>query len=139
MKKSDLKKYYNEIRPEVFVSQTIDQLFNLFDRDRNGKVDFIEFYVLSNDILSGDVKKKLQIAFKLIDKENNGIVSKIELKEALLPYVGMEIELKSENDVNNMITDMFRSFGKDQNETLSEEEFVNGCLNDEHFLKIFSS
>ena len=75
----------------------------------------------------------------MIDKDDSGKVSKKELKEALMPYVGMEVELKSENDVNNMITEMFRSFGKDQSETLTEEEFVNGCLNDENFKKIFST
>lgn len=47
-------------------------MFKLFDTDGSGKIDFQEFLVAVSITSSNDIRKKLQLAFDLYDKNDNG-------------------------------------------------------------------
>ena len=112
----------------------LDILFNKADLDQNGKVDFVEYFVLTQELNDDTNVGRLKLVFKMLDKDNNGKINKKELEQFLM----MDIIGLTENKANIMITEIFRSFEKYENESLTEREFVNGCVEDEYFKNFFT-
>lgn len=49
--------------------------FDKFDRDRNGRIDYEEFRALLESIGPQPTEEEAQLAFSIIDTEENGDVS----------------------------------------------------------------
>ena len=64
----DKKKFtevYKELYPEGKADKFCTQVFNTFDADQSGKINFYEFLIAISISTQGDVSKKLHIAFKM--------------------------------------------------------------------------
>jgi Ca2+-binding EF-hand superfamily protein len=107
-------------------------VFKVFDADGSGQIDFTEFLIAISITAQGDAKKKLVLAFKMYDVDKNGRVDKKEMEkiiEAIYDLLGEE-HRKGENAPSERVKTIMHKLDKDQNGYLSEEEFVEGCLND---------
>jgi neurocalcin delta len=128
------KEFYPLGKAEKFSAS----IFNVFDTDKSGKIDFTEFLVAISTSSSNDVKQKLHLGFKLYDSNNNGSIDKkemIKLIEAIYDLTG-EDNRKGDNDPKSRCTAIFNKLDKDNNGTLSEAEFVLGCLQDPILMKL---
>ncbi len=64
----DKKKFtevYKEFYPQGKADKFCAQVFNVFDVDGSGKIDFTEFLIAISVSTQGDVKKKLHLAFRM--------------------------------------------------------------------------
>ncbi|XP_060052991.1 guanylyl cyclase-activating protein 3 isoform X2 [Erinaceus europaeus] len=60
-------------------SQHVDRVFNTFDMNKDGFIDFLEFIAAINLVVQGKIEQKLKWYFKLYDVDGNGTIDKKEL------------------------------------------------------------
>ncbi|XP_042532632.1 guanylyl cyclase-activating protein 3 [Dipodomys spectabilis] len=60
-------------------NQHVDQVFNTFDTNKDGFIDFTEFIAAINLVVQGKMEQKLKWYFKLCDTDGNGSIDKKEL------------------------------------------------------------
>ena len=58
---------YKEFYPQGKADKFCAQVFNVFDMDGSGKINFIEFLIAISVSTQNDAKKKLRLAFKMYD------------------------------------------------------------------------
>ncbi len=63
-----------------------------FDRDNNGFLTFNEFLIGYAITSKGDLKQKLEYAFEMYDADNNGILSRKEIKEVVVGMLGISLK-----------------------------------------------
>ena len=92
----------------------IKELFNSLDTDKNGKIDYTEFIAscLQKKIYLN--KERLNEAFSLFDKDNNGVITKDEIMSVL----------KIKDGENNEIENLMRDIDKNGDGVINMEEFV---------------
>ncbi|KAL0069463.1 Calcium-binding component of the spindle pole body (SPB) half-bridge [Marasmius tenuissimus] len=100
--------------------QEIKEAFELFDTDKDGKIDYHELKVamralVSERILARDPNEEIRRAFHLFDDDNTG---KISLKN--LRRVAKEIGDRLEEDELQAMID---EFDLDQDGEINEQEF----------------
>jgi Ca2+-binding EF-hand superfamily protein len=74
---------YKEFYPHGKAEKYCVEVFKVFDTDNSGKIDFVEFLVAVSITSSTDIRKKLQLAFDLYDKNDNGRIDKKEMEKML--------------------------------------------------------
>ena len=57
-----------------------NRLFNIFDKDNSGTIDYSEFMETIKSMISGNKEEKIRFAFELHDLDNSGFIDKYELK-----------------------------------------------------------
>lgn len=113
-----------------------DAVFEAFDQDNNGFVDFGEFLIAFWIKAKGDVEKKLVWLFEVYDNDRSGYISMTELTHMLR----LLFSLKNMNDdaierakyVMDLVD--INSDGE-----LSKTEFVEGCLMDGELRKLLET
>uniref|UniRef100_A0A671EN85 Guanylate cyclase activator 1C n=1 Tax=Rhinolophus ferrumequinum TaxID=59479 RepID=A0A671EN85_RHIFE len=60
-------------------NQHVDQVYNTFDMNKDGFIDFVEFIAAVNLVVRGKMDQKLKWYFKLYDADGNGSIDKKEL------------------------------------------------------------
>uniref|UniRef100_O95843-2 Isoform 2 of Guanylyl cyclase-activating protein 3 n=1 Tax=Homo sapiens TaxID=9606 RepID=O95843-2 len=80
----------------------IDQVYNTFDTNKDGFVDFLEFIAAVNLIMQEKMEQKLKWYFKLYDADGNGSIDKNELLDMFMAVQALNGQ-----------------------QTLSPEEFIN--------------
>lgn len=139
----DKKKFlqvYKEFFPTGKAETFATEVFKMFDTDGSGKIDFVEFLVAISTSSSGDIRKKLSMAFNLYDTSNNGRIEKkemIKLLNAIYDLYG-EKNRKGENDPKERTEAIFRKMDTNYSNTLDEKEFIEGCLTDPVLMKFLN-
>ena len=131
---------YQEFFPKGKAEKFSNEIFKLFDTDKSGKIDFSEFIIAISASDNGDVTKKLHLAFNLYDKNNNGRIDRKEMEHivtSIYDLKGIE-NRKGENDPKERSNDIFKRMDTDYTNTLSESEFVDGCLSDPILMKFLN-
>ncbi|XP_021115481.1 guanylyl cyclase-activating protein 1 isoform X3 [Heterocephalus glaber] len=60
-------------------SQYVEQMFDTFDFNKDGYIDFMEYVAALSLVLKGKVEQKLRWYFKLYDVDGNGCIDRDEL------------------------------------------------------------
>ncbi|KAF6039680.1 LPCAT2 [Bugula neritina] len=97
------------------VSETLSQLFSMYDRDGSGNIDFRE-YVIGMSLISEPARAddSIRLAFKLFDKDGDGYVSQSEFADLLMNILITE---KEEADA------LFEKLDSSQSGKLTFEDF----------------
>jgi Ca2+-binding EF-hand superfamily protein len=104
----------------------------------NHRIDFKEFLVAYVLTSAGEPLDKLQYAFTLFDKDHSHTIEPdemIELFKKLFTITGSKMKNYSPQSV---AYDVFRALDHDHNQSLSQEEFINGCLKSESIRSLLS-
>jgi Ca2+-binding EF-hand superfamily protein len=117
----------SELRPVV------EQLYNIFDSDKNGKLDFVELSVGLSVLCAGTRDEKAKSAFSLFDYDGSGSISRQEMERYLTCVfrVVYEIEKQTKDAMGvppeqlaKITTDQcFDEADLDDDDSLSFEEF----------------
>ena len=86
---------------KAFLSIALSKVFNAFDRDGNGVVDFSEFLSGFSLLAQGGKSDKLSLAFSLFDEDGDGYISKAEMWRFLRSFLTILYTLSSHDYASN--------------------------------------
>ncbi|XP_039604524.1 guanylyl cyclase-activating protein 1-like isoform X1 [Polypterus senegalus] len=115
----------------------VEQMFETFDMNKDGYIDFMEYVAALSLVLKGKVEQKLRWYFKLYDIDGNGCIDRGELLniiKAIRAINGCNHEMTAEQ-FTNMVFDKIDINGDGE---LSLEEFMDGIQKDEELLDILT-
>ncbi|XP_069489395.1 guanylyl cyclase-activating protein 1 [Ambystoma mexicanum] len=118
-------------------SKYIEQMFDTFDFNQDGYMDFMEYVAALSLVLKGKVEQKLRWYFKLYDVDGNGCIDRGELLniiKAIRAINRCNDEMTAE-EFTNMVFDKIDINGDGE---LSLEEFMDGVQKDEMLLDILT-
>ena len=111
-----------------------DLIFNTFDRDGDGWIDFKEFIIATDLTASSSPEDKLRWVFKLYDKDGS---DSIQLREMLEVFATLYLnEGVNEDLAIERATKIFSFLDANNDGDISEDEFVQGCLKDEDLVTL---
>lgn len=102
-----------------------DRLFELFDQDSSGSVDYGEFVTTIESMVDGSAKDKIKFAFQLHDLDNNGFIDRNELR-ILIKQSFSENNLDyDEFQLDLLVDEFFQKADKDLSGTIDFGEFLD--------------
>ncbi|KIW44307.1 calcium-binding protein NCS-1 [Exophiala oligosperma] len=124
--KEEFQEIYRQFFPFGDPSSFADYVFNAFDSDKSGSIDF----------------KKFICALSLYDIDGDGKISYEEMLaivEAIYKMVGSMEKLPADEDTpEKRVKKIFRMMDKDENGSLDMEEFKEGSKRDETIVSALS-
>lgn len=163
--KEEFQKIYKQFFPFGDPSSFADYVFNVFDADKSGSIDFKEFICALSVTSRGKMEDKLDWAFQLYDIDGDGRISyeeMLSIVEAIykmvrccapfrsssncpssactdLTKVGSMVKLPEDEDTpEKRVKKIFRMMDKDENGSLDMEEFKEGSKRDETIVSALS-
>lgn len=125
--KPEFQKIYKQFFPFGDPSAFADYVFNVFDTDHSGSIDFKEFICALSVTSRGRMEDKLDWAFQLYDIDGDGKISYNEMLaivEAIYKMVGSMVKLPEDEDTpEKRVRKIFRMMDKDENGSLDMAEF----------------
>ena len=104
------------------------QLFNAFDADRNGFVDFNEFAGGISVLLGGTLDERLRLAFNAYDLDASGSLSPEEVFHLTRSAMQARGYAASDAEIRQIVQSLFNDVDTDFSGTLDFNEFRQGIL-----------
>jgi Ca2+-binding EF-hand superfamily protein len=155
--KEEFQKIYKQFFPFGDPSSFADYVFNVFDADKSGTIDFKEFICALSVTSRGKMEDKLDWAFQLYDIDGDGKISYEEMLAiveaiykmvcrfrtptdmVLIVQVGSMVKLPEDEDTpEKRVRKIFRMMDKDENGSLDMAEFKEGSKRDETIVSALS-
>tara|TARA_Y100001970_G_C14243213_1_gene866229 strand:- start:1500 stop:2987 length:1488 start_codon:yes stop_codon:yes gene_type:complete len=115
-----------------------DRLFDIFDKDGSGSIDYNEFMGTIESVIYGDEKEKIRFAFELHDLDNSGYIDREELK-ILIKQSFIENSLDfDEFQLDLLVEDFFKRADLDHSDTIDFDEFLNVAHDYPDFIEGFA-
>ncbi|XP_032899993.1 recoverin [Amblyraja radiata] len=139
---AQFQKIYSGFFPDTDPKEYAQHVFRSFDTNSDGILDFKEYIIALHLTSSGKTSQKLEWAFSLFDVDGNGTINKTEILEIVKAIFKMinEDELKTlpedENTPEKRADKIWDNFGKKENDKLSEDEFIQGTLENNEILRM---
>ncbi|KAI9320403.1 calcium-binding protein NCS-1 [Dichotomocladium elegans] len=134
LSKTEFQKIYKQFFPFGDPSRFADYVFNVFDGDKNGMIEFKEFICALSITSRGNVEDKLRWAFQLYDIDNDGYITREEMLrivDAIYKMVGSMVKLPADEDTpEKRVNKIFALMDTDKDDRLTMEEFKEGSRKD---------
>jgi len=165
--KEEFQKIYKQFFPFGDPTSFADYVFNVFDSDKSGSIDFKEFICALSVTSRGKMEDKLTWAFQLYDIDGDGMISydeMLQIVEAIYKMVrsgflllvitsflhhseqhvhyfqvGSMVKLPVDEDTpEKRVRKIFKMMDKDENGSLDMAEFKEGSERDETIVSALS-
>ncbi|ORX38287.1 hypothetical protein BD324DRAFT_620271 [Kockovaella imperatae] len=142
LNKEEFQKIYRQFFPFGDPSQFADYVFNVFDEDKSGTIEFKEFICALSVTSRGRLDEKLKWAFQLYDINNDGEITydeMLQIVRSIYKMTGQMVRLPEDEDTPEKRVDkIFRTMDLDKNARLSYEEFKEGSKQDPTIVQALS-
>jgi len=106
----------------------INRLFNAFDYDRSGEIDFKEFMLATVLTASENNEEKIHFCFRCLDVDNNNHLDREEITYAVSLLFQDHPELNQQpeefNTPEKVVEQIFKCVDRDNDHTLTADEVV---------------
>jgi len=130
MSLEDLVTVYGKIFPQGDASKFAVHIFNQFDTDHSGTIDFREFLSALSVQLKGTLDEKLEWAFALHDLDGTGFIERSELVEiakTLHAQRGHLLEIDEKATPDQIADYIMQKADSNHDGKLSKDEFVGAA------------
>ncbi|XP_076245312.1 neurocalcin homolog isoform X2 [Calliopsis andreniformis] len=128
---NDLKPAYAKLFPLGDSAKYAQIVFNTFDRDGDGIINFGDLLGEIALITNGDINQKLSWIFRFYDLNGDGYVTR---KEMLIIITAIYEMLHNGQSIQRMVDrhvdKVFEKMDIDKDGVISQEEFISSCKND---------
>merc|ERR1712113_257640 len=128
---------YKTFFPDGEPTSYANLVFNVYDMDKNGSIEFNEFLHGLSVTSRGTLEQKLSWAFELYDLDNSGSISKCELNQIVKAIFSMDPTQKNEKP-EARVERIFAILDTDRSGELSREEFLDGARNNKDVISALS-
>ncbi|XP_008008541.1 recoverin [Chlorocebus sabaeus] len=131
-------KFFPDTDPKAYAQH----VFRSFDSNLDGTLDFKEYVIALHMTTAGKTNQKLEWAFSLYDVDGNGTISKNEVLEIVMAIFKMitpeDVKLlpEDENTPEKRAEKIWKYFGKNDDDKLTEKEFIEGTLANKEILRL---
>jgi len=142
------KEEFKEVMKQMGVVDNFlqDLIFNVFDDNKDGSINFQEFVTALSVMTRGDPNEKLEFAFSMYDLDGNGFIDKDEMTqimEAFYKLVGPLVTFsgKKYDSPQQLVDEFFETMDANGDGKISLEEYKDGALKNPDIiqgLKLFS-
>ena len=105
-----------------------EAIFNIFDEDKSGKIDFVEYMLAINASKMNSLEAKLRWIFDVFDKDTSGSIDGDEIDAMLRGLFAMAGIEYDEDDVKRCIKDIIGACDDDGDGEITKNEFVKNAL-----------
>ncbi|EGC34984.1 calcium-binding protein [Dictyostelium purpureum] len=125
---------FKEIMSQMGVGDTFlqDLLFNVFDKNKDGTINFQEFVCGLSSLTRGTPEEKIEFAFSLYDLDGSGYITKMEMEkilESMYKLVGTFVTCSGKKfDLQDLIDQFFDTMDENADGFISLEEYKRGTL-----------
>ncbi|OCF75769.1 calcium-binding protein NCS-1 [Kwoniella mangroviensis CBS 8886] len=134
LNKEEFKKIYKQFFPFGDPSQFADYVFNVFDEDKSGTIEFKEFICALSVTSRGRLDEKLKWAFQLYDINQDGFITydeMLQIVRSIYKMTGQMVQLPEDEDTPEKRVDkIFRNMDLNKDAKLTYEEFKEGSKQD---------
>jgi len=118
---------YDKIFPEGDASTFAAHIFNQFDTDHSGRIDFREFLSALSIQQKGSLEQKVEWAFNLYDLDGTGFIEKHELVEiarTMCAQKGHLLDIDEKATPQQIADYIMQKADQDKDNKLSKKEFI---------------
>lgn len=136
MNKEKFNELYCFLFPNGNSRKFCKQIFKTFDPESTGEIEFNELMFSISLTTTGDVRKKINIAFRIYDIDHNGLIDKKELTKIIRAIYDLSDGDDGRDLTSEDVRNVMKQLDKNNDEFISKEEFIDGCLNNPKIVEI---
>jgi len=126
--KKDCKQIAEQLEPHVF---------RIYDSNKDGTIDFVEFMVVYHVLADGTPEQVLEKLFRLFDVNEDGTISRPEMLRLVKDLQGLLI-LSSKEDELMTANQAFTEMDYNNDGAVSMEEFVKAVMEEQKVSKMLT-
>ena len=140
IKESDFVRKYVEFFPHPEAKSTAEEIFNRFDENDDGRMDFREFMcAIAVSSPCNTVDEKLELAFVVYDMDENDYITKDELEAVFLNIwkFGCHDRRITKLEVLERSQKAFNILDTNKDGKITRDEFITELKNDPLLMQFF--
>jgi len=126
--------------PDYDTAKLQEHIFRMYDTNGDNQIDFREFMIVLYVMSNGSPEENLRQIFRIFDINNDGTVSQKELIRLVkdLFHLFKKEDNPDKSSQEALATKAFKEMDTNADGRVTQDEFVNACLNQETISKMLA-
>lgn len=109
-------------------SYFLERLFDAFDVNHDGSIEFSEFINGLSSFVKGDAEEKLLLSFKIFDLDHDGSITRVELTRMLMLFYSTLYDEDCKSQIDEVVARIFDDLDVNGDGELDYEEYRLSAL-----------